>query len=479
MTFWAKVKNFFFSDEEAGCADHLLCAEIVREYDIRGIAGGDLFPEDAYNLGRAFGSHVIERSLRRVCVGYDCRNSSNEFARNLIRGLINSGVEVVSLGLCHTPLVYYAVHKVRLDAGIMVTGSHNPPEYNGFKFMLGMDPFYGNDLQQLADKLRRKDFLEGNGREVVMNDIFPGYIADIISDFNFDHDLKIAWDIGNGATSDVIQVITSKIPGKHHLLFEEMDGNFPNRSPDPIAAGNMEYLSKFVAYNGFDLGFAFDSDGDRLCVVDAQGKTLYSDQVLGVIATDFLKKNPGAQVIADVKSCNKLFEIIKKYGGMAIMERVGHPFIKVRMKTSGALLAGEMSGHFFFKDRWFGFDDGIYAALRCLEILSNDRDAFNNLEYGLVTPEIRLACPENKKNKIIDDIKNELKKKGVDFVAIDGIRVSSELGWWILRASNTQNALSLRIEAYTEDAMDKLKDDLLNLMSPYVENVSLNAWPAK
>jgi phosphomannomutase len=369
--------------------------------------------------------------------------------------------------------MYYAVHRTPLDAGIMVTGSHNPPEYNGFKFVLRSDPFYGDDLRELAEELRRKDFVDGNGREVVMNNIFSNYVMEIISDFNFDPTLKIAWDVGNGATSDVLKAITSRIPGKHHILFEEMDGNFPNRSPDPTVASNIEYLSKFVSYNEFDIGFAFDSDGDRLCVVDAKGKMLYSDQVLGVIATDFLKKNPGAQVIADVKSCNKLFEIIKEHGGIGIMERVGHSFIKTRMKTSGALLAGEMSGHFFFKDRWFGFDDGVYAALRCMEILSNNRNAFNDLEYGLLTPEIRLTCKESKKNKIIDDLKNELRKAGVSFLEIDGIRVSSEIGWWILRASNTQNALSLRIEAYTKKGMDKLKSDISKLLSSHIPKVSL------
>ncbi|MDR3151719.1 MAG: phosphomannomutase/phosphoglucomutase, partial [Holosporaceae bacterium] len=468
-----KIKNFFFANEESSKRDHVLDKEIVREYDIRGIVGRNLFPEDAYNIGRAFGAHVIRQNLKRVCVGHDCRNFSHEFARNLTLGLINSGIEVISLGLCHTPLMYYAVHRTPFDAGIVVTGSHNPPEYNGFKFVLGQDPFYGDDLRALAEKLSLKDFVDGNGRELVMNNIFSNYVMEIISDFSFDHSLKIAWDVGNGATSDVLKAITSRIPGKHHILFEEMDGRFPNRPPDPTVASNVEYLSKFVSYNGFDIGFAFDSDGDRLCVVDAAGKMLYSDQVLGVIATDFLKKNPGAQVIADVKSCNELFETIKEHGGIGIMERVGHSFIKTRMKTSGALLAGEMSGHFFFKDRWFGFDDGVYAALRCMEILGNDRNAFNNLKYGLLTPEIRLTCKESKKNKIIDDLKNELRKAGISFLEIDGIRVSSEIGWWILRASNTQNALSLRIEAYTEEGMDKLKGDVSRLLSRHIPEISL------
>ncbi|GHU15994.1 phosphomannomutase [Alphaproteobacteria bacterium] len=459
-------------DEEMDTKVHVMRKEILREYDIRGIVNQNLFPEDATNIGRAFGAYLIRKDLKRVCVGHDCRNTSNNLFNKLTRGLVGSGVEVISLGICHTPMVYYAVHKMSFDAGIMVTGSHNPPEYNGFKFMLGLDPFYGQDLKFMAEMIDNKDFIDGNGREVVMNNIFSSYVKNIICDFKFSDDLKIAWDIGNGATSNAIKAITSLIPGKHHLLFEEMDGNFPNRSPDPATPKSVEYLSKFVSYNNFDIGFAFDSDGDRLCVVNSAGKMLYSDQVMSVLAKDFLKKNPGAQVIADVKSCNSLFNTIKSCGGVGIMEKVGHSFIKSRMKTSGALLAGEMSGHFYFKDRWFGFDDGVYAALRCLEILCNDRDAFNNLEYGFVTPEIRIECDEKAKFIIIESLKAKLKSEEIPFVEIDGVRVSSDLGWWLLRASNTQNALSLRAEANTSDDMEKLKADISRYLSEYIPNVS-------
>ncbi|GHU12237.1 phosphomannomutase [Alphaproteobacteria bacterium] len=459
-------------DEESNKKAHVMRKDILREYDIRGIVDQNLFLEDATNIGRAFGAYLIKKDLKKVCVGHDCRNSSTNLFNKLTRGLIRSGIEVVSLGVCHTPMVYYTVHKMSLDAGIMVTGSHNPPEYNGFKFMLGLDPFYGKDIKVLAEMIDNKDFVDGNGREVVMNNIFSSYVKDIISDFKFSNDLKIAWDIGNGATSNAIKAITSLIPGKHHLLFEEMDGNFPNRSPDPATPKSVEYLSKFVSYNNFDVGFAFDSDGDRLCVVNNAGEMLYNDQVLSVLAKDFLKKNPGAQVIADVKSCNSLFNTIKSCGGVGIMERVGHSFIKARMKTSGALLAGETSGHFYFKDRWFGFDDGVYAALRCFEILCHDKNAFSNLEYGFVTPEIRIECDEKEKFAIIESLKAKLKSGRVPFVGIDGVRISSDLGWWLLRASNTQNALSLRAEANTSDDMIKLKADISKYLSAYIPNVS-------
>ncbi|MDR2681821.1 MAG: phosphomannomutase/phosphoglucomutase [Holosporaceae bacterium] len=474
MKLWEIIKDFFFMDEELCNNSRVIAKEIFREYDIRGIVDQNLFLQDAYYIGRAFGTFLAEKKLKKVCVGHDCRNSSSELFRELSSGLIKSGMEVISLGVCHTPMVYYAEHKMNFDACVMVTGSHNPPEYNGFKFMLGLDPFFGKDIKTLAEMIVARKFIDGNGREVVMNHIFSSYVKDIISDFQFSNDLKIAWDIGNGATSNAVKAVTSMIPGKHHLLFEEMDGNFPNRSPDPTTAKSIEYLAKFVSYNDFDAGFAFDSDGDRLCVVNNAGEMLYSDQLLSIIAKDFLQKNPGAQVIADVKSCNSLFETIKSCGGIAIMEKVGHSFIKARMKSSGALLAGELSGHIYFKDRWFGFDDGVYAALRCLELLSANKNAFSNLKYGFVTPEIRIECSENEKFLIIESLKKKLKNKKISLIEIDGIRVTSDLGWWILRASNTQSALSLRIEGYSEENMKKIKADIIKYLQEYIPHVSLD-----
>jgi phosphomannomutase len=460
------------NDEESEIS-HLLSSEILRDYDIRGIFGENLFGDNAYEIGRAFGAFIGRKNLKRMCVGHDCRNSSDELTRNLMDGLTSSGAEVISLGICHTPLMYYCVHKMNLEGGIMVTGSHNSFEYNGFKLMLGMDPFYGEDIKMLGNMVLNRDFVDGNGREIVLNRVFSNYVSDIMEGFCFSDDLKVAWDVGNGATSNVIKAITARIPGRHHILFEEMDGNFSSRSPDPTVAKNIEYLSKFVSYNGFDIGFAFDSDGDRLAIVDSSGKMLFSDQVLEVLAVDFLRKNPGAQVVADVKSCNQLFNAIKKHGGIGIMERSGHSFIKTRMKTSGALLAGEMSGHFFFKDRWFGFDDGVYAALRCLEIMGENPDAFNNLEYGFVTPEIYITCEEEKKFTIVNAVRHQLEQeKNVDIVEIDGVRVVTDKGWWLLRASNTHNALSLRIEANSLDDMKELREKVIAYLVNDISNIA-------
>ena len=464
------LKNLSVAHDDKIQLPHVLNKTILREYDVRGVFEENLFEEDAYNIGRAFGTYMIRKNLKKLCVGRDCRNSSYILDRNLRKGLRDSGVEVILLGVCHTPMMYYTVNKLKLDAGIMVTGSHNLPNCNGFKFMIGMDPFYGDDIQLLGDMIEREDFCDGVGREMVLNKIFKNYISDILDGFNFSDDLKVVWDIGNGATSRAIKAITSLIPGKHHLLFEEMDGNFPNRAPDPTVAENVKYLSAFVINNNFDIGFGFDSDGDRLCVVDSKGNILYSDQVLEVFARDFLKKNPAAQVVAGVKCCNRLFDVIRECGGIGIMEKVGHSFIKMRMKSSGALLAGEMSGHFFFKDRWYGFDDGIYAALRCLEIVSANKDAFNNLPYGFVTPEIRIPCDQ--KVDVIDYVKERLNAEQISFSEIDGVRVSMEYGWWLIRSSNTQNALSLRIEAYQKKYMPIIKSELSEMLSRYVPEIA-------
>ncbi|MDR2107464.1 MAG: phosphomannomutase/phosphoglucomutase [Holosporaceae bacterium] len=471
MEFIDKIKNLIRTDDEEDETHRVLAPEILRDYDVRGIFGENLFPEDALDIGRAFGTLLARKNLKKVCVGCDCRNSSDELTKNLIKGLTGSGAEAIFLGLCHTPMMYYAVHTLGSDAGIMVTGSHNPSEYNGFKFVLGDDPFCGADIKTLGDMILNRDFVEKSGSETILNRISSRYVADLLEKFSFSDDIKIAWDIGNGTTGNVIKAVTSSIRGKHHLLFEDVDGNFPNRPPDPTIAKNVEYLSKFVSYNGFDLGFAFDSDGDRLAVVDSEGRLLSSDRVLEIFAVDFLKKNPAAQVIADVKSCNRLFETVKQCGGTGIMERAGHSFIKKRMKTSGALLAGEMSGHFFFGDEWFGFDDAVYAALRCLRIFCGNRDAFKITEHGFVTPEIRITCDEDKQFGIIDTLKQRLKRDGAEVVETDGVRVSCAEGWWLLRASNTQNALSLRAEAASEDEMKILKKKITDYLGEHIKNI--------
>lgn len=463
-----KIRKAFLMDEENAKNDHIISENIFKAYDIRGIAQKTLFNEDMYAIGRAFASFMYEKQVKRVCVGYDCRNSSSEFFLHLMNGLIDSGAHVISLGICHTPMMYYAVKKFSFDAGMMITASHNPSEYNGIKIVFGEDPFCGDLIKNLYERVIKKKFVEANGREIVFNKVFQNYISDLMKGFNFSANLKVAWDIGNGATSPTIKYLTSLLPGQHHLVFEEMDGNFPNRSPDPLAENSLSHLSEIVVNNRFDVGVAFDSDGDRLAVVNNKGILLDSDQVLKVLSQRFLKKNPGAQVIGDVKFSDTLFSTIKKFGGIPIIERAGHSYIKNKMKSTGALLAGEMSGHFFFKDRWFGFDDGVYAALRILEILNDDRNAFSELARSFITPEIRIECDDHLKFEIINSIKQRLQKEGIEFIDLDGVRVNREDGWWILRASNTQNALSLRIEAHSKDAMKRLKENIVSYIVDYI-----------
>lgn len=471
MEFIEKIKEALCMNEENNLNTHVIDKSIFREYDIRGIYNETLFNEDMYAIGRAFASLMSKEGIKKIAVGFDCRKSSPDFAENFINGLMDSGAEVVFLGVCHTPMIYYAVLKYSFDAGIMITASHNPAEYNGLKIMKGDMPFSGEEIQKLYKTAAAKDFVDGIGREVILNKIFQNYVSDLLSGFDFSYPLKVAWDIGNGSTSFAIRYLTALLPGKHHLVFEEMDGSFPNRSPDPMAPGSLSVLSNTVVNNDFDIGFAFDSDGDRLAVVNRKGELLYSDQVLTVLASEFLRKNPAAQVIGDIKFSDTLFSTIKKCGGIPLIEKAGHSYIKQRMKSTNALLAGEMSGHFFFKDRWFGFDDGIYAALRVLEILEANPQVFDNLPRPFITPEIRIECDDHFKFEIINSIKQRLQSEGIEFIDLDGIRVNKDEGWWLLRASNTQNVLSLRVEAHTLGALKRLKANVISYIEDYIPDV--------
>lgn len=470
-----QIINFFKNDDKLQNRAHVLNSDILRPYDIRGVFGETLFTEDAYDIGLAFGSILIRRGLKTVCVGKDCRLSSNKLYEAVIRGLIRSGAHVISLCVCHTPLVYYASVKNNFDAGIMVTGSHNSSEYNGFKFVMERNPFFGDDIKSMQDIIERKDFTEQDGREIVMNDIVPNYISEITQDINIDPSIKVAWDIGNGATSNIVSAIIEKIPGYHHVLFAAMDGTFPNRGPDPTSEGALSQLSKFVVYNNFDIGVAFDSDGDRMCVVNSLGEVLDSDQTMQAFVCDFLRCNPGAKVIADIKSSNKLFDAIRANGGSAILEKTGHVFIKNKMKETGALLAAEMSGHFFFKDRWHGFDDGVYAALRAIEIASNSLDnppgTFGAIEKGFITPEIRVPCEGVKKEQLIQRIISMVSADGYEFIDIDGVRVSMEIGWFLIRASNTEDKISIRIEANSAENLLFLKGIVRQYLLDEINNI--------
>lgn len=449
--------------------------EIFREYDIRGIYNKTLFDEDAFFIGRAVAYFLQnevsseEQTSQKIAVGYDGRLSTPALVKKLLKGLSISGCHVTNIGICTTPMLYFAVEDGEFDMGIMVTGSHNPKEHNGFKFYLKKRQILGSDISRILELIKEKKYTEGLGREIILRGLKDKYIEELLKNVDILGNLKVAWDLGNGTTTVVIKKIIKQLPGQHFLVFDTIDGNFPNRSPDPTNSKNLEFLSAYVRENNCDFGIAFDGDGDRVSIITYKGKMLYGDQLLGIFAESVIKSNPEATIVSDIKASSKLKELVSKCGGRLIVERVGHSIIENRLKESKALLAGEMSGHFFFADKWYGFDDGIYSALRFLEIFSKAKDdginIFENVFFGYSTPEIRIDYPDDRKFCLIEDIKNMLKEKSIEFNDIDGVRVENENGWWLIRASNTQAQLTLRVEGNDKTALNKLKQDVTKILS--------------
>ncbi len=437
----------------------------LREYDIRGIVDKTLHGEDAYAIGRVFGSIVAGRGGSTVAVGYDGRLSSPDLEPRLVQGLVDSGIEVLRIGRGPTPMLYFAAVTLNTDGGIMVTGSHNPPDYNGFKMVLANKPFYGNAIQEIGTRAAAGDVVphaEGSARDI---DISADYWARLLSDWDGgDRLLKVVWDNGNGAAGEILQRLVSSLPGEHTVLNGEIDGNFPAHHPDPTVPKNLVQLIAEVHARGADIGIAFDGDADRIGAVDDKGQILAGDQLLVILARDVLRDHPGANIIADVKASQVLFDEVTKAGGTPLMWRTGHSLIKAKMAEIGSPLAGEMSGHIFFADKWYGFDDALYAAVRLLGIvarmdgkLSAVRDA---LPHVLNTPELRFDCDDLRKFAVIEEVAARLKQAGAKVSDIDGVRVSTEDGWWLLRASNTQAVLVARCEAKTEEGLEKLKGAL-------------------
>lgn len=444
---------------------YIFHSSILREYDIRGIIGETLSAADAYAIGRAYASFKPEwkNSRPKIAVARDGRLSSPELETALIRGLNESGADVVRVGVGPTPMLYFAVFSENLDGGIMVTGSHNPPAHNGFKFMLGQKPFYGADIQKLGVIAEKGEYHTGNG---VVNDhtIAPAYIANLLKAYTGRRDLKVAWDAGNGASGQIMQALAEKLPGTHYTLFADIDGSFPNHHPDPSVAENLQDVIATVQSHKCDVGIAFDGDGDRIGVVDETGEILWGDQLLAIYAGEVLARNKGATIIADVKASQSLFDEIARLGGIPLMWKTGHSLIKTKMAETGALLAGEMSGHMFFADSYFGFDDGIYAAVRLLSLLSASDKPLSALRKALPqtvsTPEIRIECDEKRKFTVIEEVKSRLQQANAHFSDVDGVRVMTEDGWWLLRASNTQAVLVARCEAGNPAGLERLKENL-------------------
>lgn len=447
---------------------------ILRAYDIRGIVDETLTSQDAYMVGRTFATYLQRQGGRSVCVGRDGRLSSPRLEEALISGLIESGADVIRVGLGPTPMLYFALKSLKADAGLMISGSHNPLHHNGIKLTLASGPFFCEDIQHLGAIAKSGDIVEGKGH-LTNHMIFDAYIDHLINDFSQYYSqgksLKVAWDAGNGAAGEVIEALTARLPGEYILLNTKIDGTFPVHHPDPAVPENLKQLQDTVRSLQCDLGLAFDGDGDRLGVVDAQGRMIWSDQLLILFAEEVLKSYPGANIIADIKSSNVVFEQIAAMGGKAIMWKTGHSMIKAKMAETSSILAGEMSGHMFFADRYYGFDDALYAAIRLIGCLSVHQDTlaqwYDRLPVTYSTPEVHFHCDEGQKFIIVDEIRKKLTDQSIPYIDIDGVRVPGPEGWWLLRASNTQEILVVRMEAKTEDGLKILQSKVEVYLRPY------------
>jgi len=444
---------------------------ILRAYDIRGIVGDTLTEEAVRALGRAFAAMARTGDGRpRVATGRDGRLGSPALEQALAEGLAEGGAEVLRVGLGPTPMLYFAVADLGLDGGIMVTGSHNPPDYNGLKMMLGSGPFYGEQILQLGE-LARSGAPSGVERgRLADHPVREAYLDRLAGSAVVTRPLRVVWDAGNGAAGAVLADLVARLPGSHVVLYDEVDGSFPHHHPDPTVPENLVDLVATVRREGADLGIAFDGDGDRIGVVDGDGEILWGDQLMTVWAADVLAERPGATIIADVKASRVLFDEIARLGGRPLMWRTGHSLIKAKMKEIGAPLAGEMSGHIFFADRYYGFDDALYAAVRLLNALSARTQSLADLRRALPsvvnTPELRFDCDDERKFAVVEEVRRRLGDRGGDVVAVDGVRVSVAGGWWLLRASNTQPVLVARCEASDAVSLEEVKRDLVDALGP-------------
>lgn len=444
---------------------HSFHPSILRAYDIRGIFGETLFADDATALGKAFASTVIRTTKKKspvIALAYDGRLSTPALRDALIAGLTGTGATVHDFGLGPTPMLYFAVHHTQADAGIMITGSHNPGSHNGFKMMLGTGSFFGKDILALGELAARGDFKTGSG-ELHQQSVIEDYLKVLAGGFQPDgsRHLKVVFDPGNGATGNITHRLAALLPGEHTVINGNIDGNFPNHHPDPTVPANMQQLTEAVQKEKADFGIAFDGDGDRIGAVDKTGRVLYGDQLMILFSRDVLQRHPGATIIADVKASQTLFDDIAAHGGKPLMWKTGHSLVKTRMKETGAKLAGEMSGHIFFADEYFGYDDGIYSAVRLINLVAHGDQTLEAMIDALPqtynTPEIRIDVSDETKFALVEDIKHHLTKTGAEFNDVDGVRVNTEDGWWLARASNTQPAIIVRAEGPSAEALARLK----------------------
>ncbi|MFY9590061.1 phosphomannomutase/phosphoglucomutase [Rickettsia endosymbiont of Halotydeus destructor] len=489
--------------------------EIFRAYDIRGNGSTDITEIVAYKIGFCFAEITISNSNNKICVGRDGRLTSPTLYNSLVKGLIDGGASVISIGVVPTPLLYFADKKLSPAASIMITGSHNPKDDNGFKMVVGSKSFFGSQIQDLLIRIldssfnviptssyvtpasptvtpaspyvipakagiqktinnkldscfRRND--SGNSIEY-NNNIKSKYLDRILDNISINPKLKVAWDPGNGAAGDITEALKKRLPNNNIVINSTIDGNFPSHHPDPTKPSNLKQLIEIVTQENCDIGIAFDGDGDRLGIVSSKGQILFGDQIICLFAEDILKEYPKATIILDVKASQLVIDQIKSYGGQPLIWRTGHPFIKSKMQETNALLAGEMSGHIFFADKYYGYDDAVYAALRFLDLLSRSNKSLDefieNLPKSYSTPEIKIAVSDTMKFKIIAEIKEQLLKEGVEFNDIDGVRVNTEQGWWLLRSSNTEPAIIARAESISENGLEKITATINRYLKKY------------
>tara|TARA_B100000029_G_scaffold179178_1_gene176577 strand:- start:18653 stop:20056 length:1404 start_codon:yes stop_codon:yes gene_type:complete len=448
---------------------HAFDPTILREYDIRGIIGETLEAEDARAIGRSFGTLLRRAGGTTVAVGYDGRQSSPMLEHALVEGLTARGCNVVRIGLGATPMLYYAEASAEeVDGGIQITGSHNPPNYNGFKMVFQGRPFFGEDIQRLGEIAAAGDWEDGTGN-VSDRPLLDAYVERLMEGLDgIDQatlaSLRIGWDAGNGAAGPALDKLVARLPGEHHVLYSEVDGTFPNHHPDPTVEENLADLRALVAEKNLDFGVAFDGDGDRIGAIDGEGRVIWGDQLLMIYAEDLLQRSKGATIIADVKASRALFDHIAANGGKPLMWKTGHSLIKSKMKETGSPLAGEMSGHVFFADTYYGFDDALYAGVRLIAASARLGRSVTQLRGAMPamvnTPEMRFQVDEARKFAAIEEVKTRLADSPDQVDGTDGVRVTNADGWWLLRASNTQDVLVARAESDSEDGLARLMEQI-------------------
>ncbi len=450
---------------------------IFREYDIRGIADKELLDEDVEQLGRGLATYLIRHAGRKLCIGNDCRLSSPRLHDALLKGFLAAGAQVLDIGTVPTPVLYFSAVHFQADGAVMITGSHNPPEYNGFKSVCGPGTLYGQAIQDVKKLIQLNDFEAGQGTVQQVDAVTP-YVDEVTSQFHFSRKVKVVFDGGNGTAGPVLERMLARLNVDATKLYFKMDGTFPNHHPDPTVLENLADLKKAVAKEKAELGIAFDGDTDRIGAVDEHGVVIYGDMLLLIFGREILSRKPGATFIGEVKCSQILYDKLAELGGRPIMYKTGHSLIKAKMKEEHAELAGEMSGHMFFADRYYGYDDALYAACRLIEIVANSGQPLSHQLDGIPqmvsTPELRVDCPDDVKFQVVEKVA-EIVRKNHQVVDVDGVRVPYEHGWGLVRASNTQPVLVMRFEASSKELLNQYRKELEGIVEQAKEEVTAAA----